>query len=219
MQADDITIRGKNVKTGKMEPAVVVKTNLIDVTIDNENIPLIPTHDPISNKDNPISPIVINGVDDKIAALESTLGQADAISVNFGGGIAAGGGVSGGGSITAFLTGKDAAGVFAYSADGPSPSVGFAAGGGIEVGAVFAASSTSGSFNRNTLTGPSVSLSGGIGPVNGAGSVGLTSAFNWTPTSYSLSVGGVGAAFSAVKVGGALSVTNTVLQSTLKKPK
>ena len=81
--------------------------------------------------------------------------------------------------------------------------------------AVFAASSTASTFNRNTLTGPSVSVSGGYGPISGTGSVGLTSAFNWTPTSYSASVG---TGFSSFKAGGALSVTNTVLQGTLKKP-
>ena len=215
MESDDIIIRGKNVKTGAMEPAVVVKTDLINVTVDNENIPVIPTHDPITNKDNPTSPVVINGVDSQIKVLEATLGKADAISVNLSAGIVAGGGISVGGNMTAFLTGKDAGGVFMYSNNAPAPSVGLSVGGGVEVGAVFAAPSTASDFNRYTLTGPTVSVSGGYGPINGTGSVGIKSAFNWTPTSYSVSVG---TGFSSFKAGAALSVTSTVLQGTLVQP-
>lgn len=48
--------------------------------------------------------------------------------------------------------------------------------------------------------------------------MGVTSAFNRTPTTYPVSVGCVGAAFSAIKAGASLSVTSTVLQKTFKKP-
>lgn len=85
----------------------------------------------------------------------------------------------------------------------------------MEVGAVFAAPSTASTFNRNTLTGPTVSVSGGYGPINGTGSVGIQSFFYWTPTSYSVSVG---TGFSSFKAGASLSVTSTVLQGTLVQP-
>jgi hypothetical protein len=68
-----------------------------------------------------------------------TLGSVQALQVSFSAGFAAGGGVSGGASIAAFVQGKDKGGVFAYSTDGPSPTVGLGVGGGVEVGAVFAA--------------------------------------------------------------------------------
>jgi hypothetical protein len=213
MSPDDIIVRGKNIVTGEMQPAVVVKTDLINVTVDNENIPIIPTHDPITNKQNPASPIIINGVDNQIKVLEATLGQADAISVNLGGSLVKGPGVSAGVNITAFMTGKDAGGVFAYSSFGPA--VGSSVGGGVEIGAVFAAASTASDFNRNTLTGPSVNVSGGYGPINGTGSVGIQSITNWTPTSYNISLG---TGYSSAKTGASLSITETVLQRTLVKP-
>ena len=215
MESDDIIIRGKNVETGKMEPAVVVKTDLINVTIDQPNLPLVPTHDPVTEKTNPIEPVVIQGVDGGIKALEATLGQADAISVNFGAGFTAGGGLSGGGSITAFLTGKDAGGVFLYSPDGPSPTVGLSIGGGVEVGAIFAAASTQENFSRRTLTGYGVNIAGGYGPINGTFSMGVQGMLDWTPTTYSVSVG---TGFSSFKAGASASVTNTVFQRTLKQP-
>jgi RHS repeat-associated protein len=211
---DDITIRGKNAKTGEMQPIAIVKTDMTDVTIDT-TIPIIPTHDPITNKENTPSPITINGVDNKIKSLEATFGQADAITISLNGGIVAGGGISGGTNITTFLTGKDAGGVFQYSTDGPSPNIGLSIGGGIEVGAVFAAASTQSSFDRRTLTGYSVNFSGGYGPANGTYSMGVRGMFNWTPTSHTVTLG---TGYSSFKAGVAASITNSILQKIWKQP-
>ncbi len=211
---DDIVIRGKNTETGQMQDAVIIKTSLIDTVINMPSLPVIPTHDPITNSDT-TTPIIIDKTDQKIDALQAVMGKADALTVSLSGGIAAGGGISGGTNLTAFLTGKDAGGIFQYSTDGIAPTVGLMAGGGVEVGAVFAASSTRGSFDRTTLTGPGVSISGGYGPINGTFSMGLAGKFDWTPTSYTFTVG---TGSSGIKAGGALSVSNTILQSTIKKP-
>lgn len=212
--ANDIIVRGKNVLTGAMEPSVVVKTNLIDVTVDVPNLPVIPTRDPVTGNTRS-EPTVISGVDEKIKPLVETLGNVQAIQVSFGAGIAAGGGISGGSSIAAFVQGKDKGGVFAYSTDGPSPTIGLGVGGGVEVGAVFAASSTASNFNSNTLTGPSINLSGGYGPINGTVSMGVQAFYNPVPTSFTATVG---TGFSSFKSGATASFTNTILQSTLVKP-
>lgn len=215
MSVDDITIRGKNVETGKMEPAVVVKTDKIDVTVDVPQLPVLPTRDPVTGNTRVPEPTVIGGVDKALAPLEAVFGQTQAIQVSVGAGIAVGGGVSGGFQIAAIVQGVDAGGVFSYSTDGPSPTVGLMAGAGAEVGAIFAAPSTKGNFDRFTVAGPSVNLSGGVGPVSGTVSMGVKAFWNPVPTSYSVSVGSGPSVF---KRGAAASFTNTVLQSTLVKP-
>ncbi len=213
---DDITIRGKNVQTGEMEPALVVKTDAIDISIDIESLPLLTTHDPITNKPNSFNPIVVEGVDAQLQLLKMTLGQADGLTISFAGGVAAGGGLSGGFNVTSIFTGKDAGGVFLYSTDAPSPTVGLAAGGGIEIGAVYSAPSTSNNFSRYSLEGYSVNLAGGYGPLTGTVSMGVEGMFDWTPTSFT---GTIGAGYSSFKVGGTGSVTNTVLQQVIRNPK
>ncbi|MCP1995516.1 RHS repeat domain-containing protein [Flavobacterium sp. HSC-61S13] len=215
VENDDIIIRGKNLSTGELKPIVVVKTELIDVMIDTQ-IPIIPTHDPITNRENEFKPIEINGIDKQIQIFETILGKADAISISLGGSIVAGGGISGNTSMVAFLTGKDAEGIFQYSTDGPSPSLGISIGGGVEIGAIFASPTEKNKFNRNSVTGYSINLSGGYGPINGSLSMGVKNMFDWTPTMYGVSLG---TGYSSFKAGASASITSTILQSTLKNPK
>jgi RHS repeat-associated protein len=215
VENDDITIRGKNVQTGEMEPAIIVKTSAVNITIDIENLPLLASHDPISNKPCSFKPIVVEGVDNQLKAIEMTLGQADALTVNLGAGIVAGGGISGGLTFAAMLTGTDSGGVFTYSTDAPTATIGLSAGGGIEIGAVFATPSSASSFNRYTLEGYSLNLAGGYGPLTGTVSMGVAGKFDWTPTTFS---GSVGTGYSSFKVGGSASITNMVLQGVIRQP-
>lgn len=215
MAPDDITIRGKNTQTGEMQNAIVVKTKFVDVTVDVESLPVIPTHDPITNKDT-TTPVVINGVDELIKSQVPNFGNADAISVTLGGGFVGGGGISGSTQVAAFLTGKDAGGAFLYTPENPSPAIGISAGGGIEVGAIFAAKSTAKTFDRNTLTGNSLELAGGYKNFSGTVTMGIASKFDWTPTSYGVSTSVKGA--SAFKMGASLSLSTMKLQSVLVQP-
>jgi RHS repeat-associated protein len=215
MEADDIIIRGKNTQTGKMQPAIVVKTTLVNTIVDVESLPVIPTQDPRTNKDT-TTPIVVNGVDELIKSQSSVFGNADAVSVTIGGGIVAGGGISGSMQIAAFITGKDAGGAFLYMPENPSPAIGISVGGGIEVGGIFAAASTAKNFDRFTLTGNSVELAGGYGTISGTLNMGIASKLDWTPTSYGVSTSIYGA--SAFKEGASLSMSTMKLQSVLVQP-
>ncbi|WP_447634998.1 DUF6443 domain-containing protein [Flavobacterium microcysteis] len=213
---DDITIRGKNSKTGEMQPAIVVKTELVDVTVDFESLPVIPTHDPVTNKDT-TKTIEINGMDEFIKSQTNKFGDPDAIFLSLGGGIVAGGGISGSIQIASILKGKDAGGTFLYTPENPAPGIGLSVGGGIELGAIYAAKSTAKTFDRNTLAGTNIDLAGGFATASGTLSMGITSKSNWTPTSYSVSTSILGE--SAFKAGASLSASTMKLQSTLKKPK
>jgi hypothetical protein len=211
-----IVIRGKNVVTGKMEPIVILKTNLINVIIDMNNILIVPTHDPITNNLNPTSPLVIDTIDNQIKLLEAVMGTADAINISLSANITAGGGITGGGEIVVFLRGKDAGGVFGYSTSSPFPAVGFSAGVGVEVGAIYSTSPNLKGFGRETITGYSVNVSGGYGPVSGSVSMGMEGLFDWTPLYYNVSLGVPGAGTS---VNGAnASITNTVMQNIYVNP-
>lgn len=215
MEANDITIRGKNTSTGEMQPAIIVKTKLVDVTVDIESLPVVPTQDPITNKDT-TTPVVVNGVDELIKSQVPNFGNADAVSVTLGGGIVAGGGINGSMQVAAFITGKDAGGAFLYTPENPSPAIGLSVGGGIEVGGIFAAASTSKTFDRFTLTGNSVELAGGYGTTSGTVNMGIASKFDWTPTSFGVSSSIYGA--SAFKAGASLSISTMKLQSVLVHP-
>ncbi|MBC8643353.1 hypothetical protein H9W95_02305 [Flavobacterium lindanitolerans] len=67
------------------------------------------------------------------------------------------------------------------------------------------------------MAGTNIDLAGGLGTISGTLSMGLTSKWNWTPTSYSVSTSILGE--SAFKAGASLSVSEMKLQTTLKKPK
>ena len=176
--------------------------------VDLPQLPVNTIHNPVTGKTRITEPTEIYGVDNALETLESVLGVTQAFQVNINAGIAAGGGTSRTFlQIAEFTQGVDKGGVFAYSSDVPSPTVGLIAGVGAEVGAVFAAPSTRGNFNRYSLTGSSIYISGGTGPISGTASMGVKSFWNPVPTSFFVSVGGGPSAF---KVGDAASFTNTI---------
>ncbi|WP_133063357.1 hypothetical protein [Flavobacterium aurantiibacter] len=59
-------------------------------------------------------------------------------------------------------------------------------------------------------------FAGGYGTLSGTFSMGITSKFDWTPTSYSVSASVYGA--SAFKIGASISLSTMKLQSALKQP-
>ncbi len=125
-EEDHIIIRGKNAETGEMQPAIIIETSLVSTMIDIEDLPVFPTHDPITNKDT-TKPIEIKGVDEFVKSQIPSFGDPDAVSVTLGGGIVAG--ISGSIQVAAFISGVDAGGVFLYTPKNPSPSIGISVGG------------------------------------------------------------------------------------------
>ncbi|PKW29034.1 RHS repeat-associated core domain-containing protein [Flavobacterium lindanitolerans] len=213
---DDITIRGKNAKTGEMQPTVVIKTELVDETVDLPSLPVVPKHDPVTNKDQN-KPLVVYGMDELVKSQVKKFGNPNALFLTLSGGIVAGGGIGGSVQIVHFLTGEDTGGTFLYTPDNFTYSIGLSAGISLEIGAAYASNSTKKTFNRDTMAGTNIDLAGGLGTISGTLSMGLTSKWNWTPTSYSVSTSILGE--SAFKAGASLSVSEMKLQTTLKKPK
>ena len=217
-EPEDIIIRGNNIATRKMEPFLVIKTDLINETIDLEDVPLISQHDPITNKWKEFEPTTINlgqsNVSFQARFLKYVINNSDAMVINFGADIVAGGGIGVSGQVGLFLRGEDAGGIFLYD-NGITPSLGFSVGGGIEIGGFFSSSETNSSVSRNSLEGFSYNVFAGAGDKAFSYSKGIKSLLDWTTTSTTISMGfGVGVSKGGLK----FSVSESSLSRTLKEP-
>ncbi|GGB70245.1 hypothetical protein GCM10007424_07730 [Flavobacterium suaedae] len=212
---DDIILRAKNASTGNMEDIYIIKSDLIDVTIESEDIVVTSGHDPISNRQNPFTPIVdySKQVDQIVQCLTALFGTPDAYIVNFAGELVGGGGMSASTTVAIINRGKDAGGIFLYTPTAPVAGVGLSVGIGFEVGVLYSTGSSS-NFSRNSVEGLSVNIGGGYGPVNASGSMGIKSLINWTLTSFTFTSG----TGTSLRSGGSASISETKLQTTLRKP-
>lgn len=152
----DITIRSYNPHTKSYEVVIVIESDIYDVTFDVD-IPLT-EHNPTTNGSTN-EPKVIENFDDYIMFF----GKPDALKVTVTADGAIGAGPAGSFDLVGFLEGSDKGSIFAYVTDDrPEWNIGIGLGASVEFGFVYSNVDLQ-KFNRFTLEGYEMNVSGSLG--------------------------------------------------------